>query len=81
MSLQGRLESGPVVQLRLRALEKRWGMPHDEILALALQACQGVHSDLGGILKAWMSPNRQALLQEGERLFGGGWTLRRATDD
>ncbi|CAM4087229.1 hypothetical protein [Deinococcus marmoris] len=82
MSRQESFQYGLVVQLRLMALEKRWGTPSGEILALALQACQGVHSELNATLKGWMYPTPQALLQEGERLFGGGgWTMRRATDD
>lgn len=67
--------------VRLIALERAWGQPRDEILALALHECRGVRSELNARLKAWMSPDRNAVLAPGEQLLGSGsWTVRRATD-
>ncbi|GAA4012816.1 hypothetical protein GCM10022631_25680 [Deinococcus rubellus] len=80
MNGQNSFQYGLVVEIRLAALERRWGTPRQEILALALQACRGVPSELDPTLKAWMYPTSDALRQEGERLFGeGGWTIRRKT--
>jgi len=74
------VQYGLIVNLRLTALENRWGRPREEILALALQECRGVRSELEATLTAWMYPTPEALRQEGERLFGeGGWTIRRKT--
>lgn len=67
--------------VRLIALERSLGEPRDEILMRALHECKGVHSELNACLKAWMYPDRAAVLAAGERLFGnGGWTTRRKTD-
>ncbi|GAA3997066.1 hypothetical protein GCM10022631_04470 [Deinococcus rubellus] len=68
--------------VRLIALERDWGRPRDEILALALHECKGVRSDLNAQLDTWLFPDRNAVLAAGQRLFeSGGWSVRRKTDD
>jgi hypothetical protein len=80
MNDQNDVQYGLVVNLRLAALQRRWGTPREEILALALHECRGVRSELDATLKAWMCPTPDALRQEGGRLFGeDGWTIRRKT--
>jgi len=67
--------------VHLIALERAWGRPRDEILALALHECKGGRSDLNAQLNAWLFPDQDAVLAAGQRLFeGGGWAVRRKTD-
>ncbi|PTA66941.1 hypothetical protein [Deinococcus arcticus] len=80
MNAKQLLDSDREAWVRLIALERTWGQPRDEILATALQECRGVRSELNARLKAWMYPDRNAVLASGERLFGrDGRTVRRTT--